>query len=230
MSTTEVQKPLPPFLLDSFPPDTRVVVAGVTWDDYEGLVEALGESGNYRVAFDGKDIEMMTLGPFHERQKAGLELFITIVAGELKIRRQPMGSATWRRKTLERAIESDLCYYFDPAKLARAKAAAHSDDIDDYPNPDLAVEVDISPPKIDRPGIYAALQVQEVWRARNRSVSIDQLGPDGRYVPALRCRFLPVRPEDVTRWVFNEDANDLVIWEEWLRDWVRSELVPRRDA
>ena len=230
MSTTEVQKPLSPFLLDSFPPDTRVVVAGVTWDDYEGLVEALGESGNYRVAFDGKDIEMMTLGPFHERQKAGLELFITIVAGELKIRRQPMGSATWRRKTLERAIESDLCYYFDPAKLARAKAAAHSDDIDDYPNPDLAVEVDISPPKIDRPGIYAALQVQEVWRARNRSVSIDQLDPDGRYVPALRSRFLPVRPEDVTRWVFNEDANDLVIWEERLRDWVRSELVPSRDA
>jgi Uma2 family endonuclease len=167
MSTTEVQKPPPPFLLDSFPPDTRVVVAGVTSDDYEGLVEALGEGGNYRVAFDGKDIEMMTLGPFHERQKAGLELFITIVAGELKIRRQPMGSATWRRKTLERAIESDLCYYFDPAKLARAKAAAHSDDIDDYPNPDLAVEVDISPPKIDRPGIYAALQVQEVWRARH---------------------------------------------------------------
>jgi Uma2 family endonuclease len=230
MSTTEVQKPLSPFLLDSFPPDTRVVVAGVTWDDYEGLVEALGESGNYRVAFDGKDIEMMTLGPFHERQKAGLELFITIVAGELKIRRQPMGSATWRRKTLERSIESDLCYYFDPAKLARAKAAAHSDDIDDYPNPDLAVEVDISPPKIDRPGIYAALQVQEVWRARNRSVSIDQLDPDGRYVPALRSRFLPVRPEDITRWVFKEDANDLVIWEERLRDWVRSELAPRRDA
>ena len=230
MSTAEVQKPLSPFLLDSFPPDTRVVVADVTWDDYEGLVEALGESGNYRVAFDGTDIEMMTLGPFHERQKAGLELFITIVAGELKIRRQPMGSATWRRKTLERSIESDLCYYFDPAKLARAKAAAHSDDIDDYPNPDLAVEVDISPPKIDRPGIYAALQVQEVWRARNRSVSIDQLDPDGRYVPALRSRFLPVRPEDVTRWVFNEDANDLVIWEERLRDWVRSELVPRGDA
>jgi Uma2 family endonuclease len=108
MSTTEVLKPPAPFLLDSFPPDTRVVVAGVSWDDYESLMEAFGERGSYRVAFDGKDIEMMTLGPVHERQKAGLELFITIVAGELKIRRQPVGSATWRRKALERAIESDL--------------------------------------------------------------------------------------------------------------------------
>jgi hypothetical protein len=67
MSTTEVLRPPPLFLLDSFPPDTRVVVVGVSWDAYERLVEALGESRNCRVAFDGKDIEMLTLGPFHER-------------------------------------------------------------------------------------------------------------------------------------------------------------------
>jgi len=212
-------------MLDSFPPDTRVVVFDVTWDAYERLVDALGEGGNCRVAFDGKDIEMMTLGPFHERQRSLLEFFITIVAGELKIRRQPMGSTTWKRKKLKRAIESDLCYYFDPAKLAAAAAAARSDDVDDYPNPDLAIEVDISPPKIDRAGIYIALEVTEFWRARKHSVSIEQLGPDGKYVPVPRSRFLPVRPEDVTRWVFDEDSADLVTWEERLREWVRSELA-----
>ena len=62
----------------------------------------------------------MTLGPFHERQKSLLDWFIMIVAGELKVERQPMGSTTWNRKTLKRAIEADLCYYFDPAKLAAA--------------------------------------------------------------------------------------------------------------
>ena len=45
MSTIEVQKPPPPFLLDSFPPETRVVVADVTWDDYEGLVERSASAG-----------------------------------------------------------------------------------------------------------------------------------------------------------------------------------------
>ena len=40
----------------------------------------------------------------------------------------------------------------------------NSNNIDDYPNPDLAVEIDISPPKIDRSGIYAALKVSELWR------------------------------------------------------------------
>ena len=137
-----------------------------------------------------------------------------------------MGSTTWKRKKLMRAIESDVCYYFDPAKLDAVAAAADSDDIDIYPNPDLAVEVDISPPKIDRPRIYAALEVPEFWRVRNKAVSIEQLGPDGTYVPAPRSRFLPVRAEDVTRWVFSEDSSSLVAWEARVRRWIRDQLVP----
>jgi Uma2 family endonuclease len=230
MSVTETLKPPPANLLDGVPPDKRVVIIDVTWDDYESLLEQIGESRNCRVAFDGKDIEMMTLGPFHERQKSLLDWFIMIVAGELKIERQPMGSTTWKRKKLKRAIESDVCYYFDPAKLTAAAAAAHSDDVDVYPNPDLAAEVDISPPKIDRPGIYAALKVPEFWRVCNKTVSIEQLGPDGNYVVVPRSRFLPVRAEDVTRWVFSEDSSSLVAWEGRLRQWIRDELVSRPGA
>ena len=228
MSVTEAVKPSLMDLLDGIPPDKRVVIFDVTWDDYESLVEQMGESRNCRVAFDGSDFEMMTLGPFHERQKSLLDCFIMIVASELKVERQPMGSTTWKRKKLKRAIESDLCYYFDPAKLAAA--AAQSDDVDLYPNPDVAAEVDISAPRIDRPGIYAALQVPEFWRIRNKAVTIEQLGPDGTYSPALRSRFLPVRPEDVTRWVFTEDSSSLVAREQRLRQWIRDELAPKMDA
>ena len=138
-----------------------------------------------------------------------------------------MGSTTWKRKKLKRAIESDICYYFDPAKLAALSAAAYSDNIDLYPNPDLAVEVDISPPRIDRPGIYAALQVPEFLRVRDRIVSIEQLGADGNYLPVPRSRFLPVRSEDATQWVFSEDSSDLVVWEDRRREWVRTELAAR---
>ena len=84
MSTAKTRKPRPSRLLDGFPPDTRIVAAGVTWDDYENLVNQVGNARNCRIAFDGKDIEM------------------------------------------------------------------------------------ISPPKIDRPGIYAALQVPEFWRYATR--------------------------------------------------------------
>jgi Uma2 family endonuclease len=229
MSVTEALTRPPPHLLDGVPPDKRVIIIDVTWDDYESFVEQIGESRNCRVAFDGKDIEMMTLGPFHERQKSLLDWFIMIVASELKVERQPMGSTTWKRKKLKRAIESDLCYYFDPVKLAAVAAAARSDNVELYPNPDLAAEVDISAPRIDRLGIYAALQVPEFWRVRDKAVSIEQLGADGTYAPALRSRFLPVRAEDVTRWVFTEDSSSLVAWEERLRRWVRDEIVPNAD-
>jgi hypothetical protein len=121
--------------------------------------------------------------------------------------------------------EAYLCYYFDLAKLTAVASAADSDNVDDFPNPDLAVEVDVSPPKIDRSGIYAALEVPEFWRARKRSVSIEQLGPGGEYLAVARSRFLPVGSDDVTRWVFLEDSSDRLTWVDRLREWVRSELV-----
>ena len=46
MPTTRARKPRPSRLLDGFPPDTRIVAAGVTWDDYENLVDQVGEARN----------------------------------------------------------------------------------------------------------------------------------------------------------------------------------------
>jgi hypothetical protein len=67
VSVTETLDPPPTHWLDGVPPDKRVLIIDATWDEYENLVEQIGESRNCRVAFDGKDIEMMTLGPFHQR-------------------------------------------------------------------------------------------------------------------------------------------------------------------
>ena len=118
MSTTKTRKPRLRHLLDGFPPDTRVVACGVTWDDSQPRP---GRRGRHLTAQD-----------------------------------RPAGN-------LRRAASS------------RSSGAV-----------------------------------------RNKAVSIEQLGPDGTYVAVPRSRFLPVRPEDVTRWVFNEDSTDLVIWEERL--------------
>ncbi len=55
-------------------------------------------------------------------------------------------------------------------------------DIAEYPNPDLAIEIDISPPEVDREGIYKSLQVAEIWRFDGEEVTIEQLREDGTYV------------------------------------------------
>jgi Uma2 family endonuclease len=232
MSITEARKPRPRRLLEGFPPDTRIVVAGVTWEDYDRFSRAVRDGENCRVAFDGKDIELMVLGPFHESIRGIVDAFIAIVARELGVEHRAVGSTTWKRKKVKRGIESNMSYYFDAAKLTAYNEAfaRRSDKVKDYRNPDLAIEIDITPSKIDRPGIYAALQVPEIWQFANESVVIETLAPAGTYVAAASSRFLHVRPEEVARWVFVEESPRGLAWEQRLRDWVRNELVSRVDA
>jgi Putative restriction endonuclease len=125
-----------------------------------------------------------------------------------------------------------MSYYFDRAKVSAYDVglARWSDKIIDYPNPDLAVEVDISRSKIGRPGIYAALAVPEVWRVSGKKISIERLQSDGTYAPAVCSRFLFVEPADVTRWALDEDARGSVTWKQRWREWAQSELKPRANA
>ena len=80
----------------------------------------------------------------------------------------------------------------------------------EYPNPDLAIEVDVSPSKSIAEAIYAALRVAEVWRFDGASdqVVIERLSDDGTYRIVDASSFLPVSAEELTRWVFRKIAPD----------------------
>ncbi len=141
-----------------------------------------------------------------------------------------MESTTWKRAAIKRGIEADKSFYLDAEKVATATAARarRSANLADYPNPDLAIEVDISQPKIDRTGIYAALKVAEVWRFRESEVTIERLTNLGTYEFVEASGFLAIRADEVARWVFQEDSADLTDWNRRLRNWVQAELAPRR--
>ena len=85
----------------------------------------------------------------------------------------------------------------------------------------------MSPSEIDRLAIYRALQVSELWRFDGETVVIEQLGADGTHVRAESSRFLPVRADELTRWVAVEDSNDLLAWRDRIRDWCKTVLAPR---
>ena len=209
--------------------DERGVIRGVTRDLYDRLSDSLGEHSPFRVAYDGTDIEIMTLGPKHEDVRDLLNLFVNEVHFGLNINCKGLGSTTWKRAARRRGIEADLCYYFDAAKIrARDAAAARdSNDVADYPNPDLVVEIDISPPEIDRPGIYSALQVSEVWRYRDNTTSIEQLDASGNYVKAQSSLFLHVRADEIDRWLSEGKSGDRNRWRRRLQKWVKTVLKPR---
>ncbi len=112
---------------------------------------------------------------------------------------------------------------FDPVKLAaeREARARGSEDPADYPVPDLAVEIDLSVPQVDRRSVYAALRVAEVWRFNGRLLLIEQLQADGSFTPAVSSRFLPIRADDVRRWLVDEDSTYELAWERRLSEWSR---------
>jgi hypothetical protein len=91
------------------------------------------------------------------------------------------------------------------------------------------IEVDISRPKIDRAGIYAALRVAELWRfdGDTEQVIIERLGDDGCYRQVDVSRFLPIRAEEIRRWVVDENSDDQAAWAERLHAWVRADLAAR---
>jgi Uma2 family endonuclease len=213
-------------------PDRRVVIPNVDWTYYEQLVDSMPEWCHLHVDYDGINLEIMCLGPFHHHLKGLMGRIVSSIAevGEVPVR--SLGQATWKRAQLARGLQADDTFVFRADKLdAVANALARrSNDIADYPNPDLGIEVDISSPKIDRSGIYAALQVIEVWRFEGKSekVVIERLDEDGRYYPIDASAFLPIRAEEVRRWVIEEDSSDQSAWARRLRAWVRAELAHRR--
>ena len=202
--------------------EPREVFRGVSWKVYLALSDARREGGNIRLAYDGKDLEIMTTGNVHEHLKELLIHIIHAVASWCGIAHVACGQTTWQSEEAERGLESDLSYDFDPEKLRAATEALarESKDPADYPWPDLAVEIDISRPQVDRPSIYAALRVAEVWRlVKGRTLIIEQLQPDGSYAPAEASRFLPIRPDEVIGWLYAEDVGQEDAWYRRLNQW-----------
>ena len=211
--------------------DQRFVIQGVEWAYYERLVDLIPEGANIRVDFDGKDVEIMSPGALQVGDKKLFAQLVEAIAQELEIPYKSAGQTTWKRPELGRGLEADECYFFRPdklAELARARAR-RSTNIADFPDPDLCIEVDMSPSKIDRPGIYAALTVAEVWRfdVERGELTIEVLREDGSFHTVESSTFLPIRAEEIWRWVVQEDSSDESAWARRLRAWARVEFAVR---
>jgi Uma2 family endonuclease len=214
--------------------ETRIVFRGVGWEVYDALSDALPDGSPIRMIYDGQDLEILMPSNIHDDFKELLGLFVHETAKAFRIPIAGGGQTTWKRPELARGLEADNSFYFRPEEFPIVAAARkrRSLDIADYPNPDMAVEVDISPPAVDREDIYKKLQVAEIWYFDGEELTIEQLGEDGNYSVAEQSLFLPVKPAESRRWLVEEDSLDRTAWglrlQAWLRRISRTRKPPKR--
>jgi Uma2 family endonuclease len=134
------------------------------------------------------------------------------------------GSTTFQRDDVERGLEPDECFWIAHEAVVRA---LHEIDLSVDPPPDLAIEIDISPSRLDRPRIYAALKVPEIWRFNGEDLHVELLQSDGTYRPSETSAAFPFLPVvELLRFVALSEEVGLMRTLKLFGEWVREQSFP----
>lgn len=169
----------------------RIVLNSVSWEQFEKILEDLGNHRIARIAYDNGRLEIMTPLPEHEYFKEVIGDAVKDVADELDIDYASYGSTTWRKQIKQARLEPDSCFYFQNEAIARGRLDLDLSKGD--PPPDLALEIDITHKSLDRFPIYARLEVPELWCYDNGELKIYHL-QNSVYVEAETSLALPQLP------------------------------------
>jgi Uma2 family endonuclease len=169
----------------------RVLLHSVSWEQFEKILEDLGDHRAARIAYDNGTLEIMTPLPEHEYFKEVIGVGVQDIAEELDIDYESYGSTTWRKQIKMAGLEPDNCFYFQ--NEARVRGRLDLDLSAGDPPPDLALEIDITHKSLDRFPIYARLEIPELWCYDNGELKIYHL-KNGAYVEAETSLALPQIP------------------------------------
>lgn len=158
------------------PPGQRILFSDVSWQEFEAILEDLGEHRGSRLAYDYGMLEIMTPLPEHEIGKVIIGDLLKALLEELDIEFWPLGSTTFKNQLMSQGIEPDDCFYIQNEAAIRGK---NKIDLTVDPPPDLALEIDVT--SRTHPSIYEALGVPELWQFENGKLQINVLR-DGKYI------------------------------------------------
>ncbi|MBD2246493.1 Uma2 family endonuclease [Nostoc sp. FACHB-888] len=155
-------------------PGSTVNIQDISWEEFESILQELGEKRSLRVAYSKSTLEIMVPLPEHEKSK---DLISDIVKILLKIAGksyEPFGSTTFKRENTA-GVEPDACFYIQNYQRMIGRRKLEPDD----PPPDLAIETDVtSKTTLDA---YVAIAVPELWIYDSKKLRIYLL-KDGHYI------------------------------------------------
>ena len=155
-------------------PEERQIISSVSWEQYEALLNDLGDSPAYRVTFLDGTLEIMSPSRRHEISTENIGGLLEAYLEEKRIRFWRLGSTTFRQNKKRGGTEPDKSYCLETEKEF----------------PDLAIEVIVTSGGLDKLEVYRRLGVAEVWFFQKSSFSVHCLQKDS-YEQVLASELLP---------------------------------------
>jgi Uma2 family endonuclease len=204
----------------SIPPGQRVLLHEVSWQEFELILEELGDHRSARIAYDNGILEIMTPLPEHEAAKEVVGDLVKALLEELDIEFLTLGSTTFKNQAMFKGIEPDQCFYIQNELAVRGKKRL---DLAVDPPPDLALEIDIT--SRTHPSIYQALGVPELWRFDRGKLQINVLR-QGKYVEVENSPTFPGMPltEVILRYLEQSRTAGRNATMKAFRQWVRERM------
>lgn len=157
--------------------DQRVVMGGMSWQDFEALLAMRGDRPGVRMYYLDGAIEIMSPAKIHEGRKTLLARLLEFWSMEVGVALNGFGSWTLKVQRRKAAAEPDECYIVGEA---------------DKDVPDLVIEVEWSRelglPKRD---IYRRLGVKELWTIKNDGRLVVGILQKGDFIESPRSKLLP---------------------------------------
>jgi Uma2 family endonuclease len=137
-------------------PGSMATFLDVSWQEFESILQELGEKRRSRLAYSHQTLEIMVPLPEHEIPRDLISDIVKVLLKVTKQRFQPFGSTPFKQEN-SAGVEPDACFYIQNYSQMIGRRRLQPGD----PPPDLAIEADVtSKTKLDA---YEAIAVPELW-------------------------------------------------------------------
>ncbi len=163
-------------IVSQLPEGTSVTFHDVSWDEYEELLEQVGEAKGLRISYDNGRLNVVAISAEHEKYAMFINSLIAGLRLRLRLNILSFGSATMRKRRRSKGNEPDACFYVQTASLIGNKIQL---EFETDPPPDIAVEIDVHHDSRSKFSIYLGLRVPEIWRYDGAAVGSAADGASG---------------------------------------------------
>lgn len=203
------------------PVEERILLHNVSWETYEQLLSNYENSSSPRFAFDRGTLEIMSPSSEHEELSDLITQLVFILAEEWNFEYRSFGRTTFRREELESGFEPDGCFYIQSVdRISGVKRL----DLTVHPPPDIAIEVDVTSPSLNKLPIYARIGVPEIWRYDGQKLTIFLL-QGSEYRDSDESQSISrLTSTTLSQLIVQGTSMKRLAWVRAVREWARSNL------